>query len=48
MERAVRLAKTQGASAELLVIPNAGHILPLEQPEQANAAVLSFFEKALS
>lgn len=47
MERAVRLAKTQGASAELLVIPNAGHILPLEQPELANEAVLSFFDKTL-
>ena len=47
IERAVRLAKTQGASAELLVIPNAGHILPLEQPEQANAAVLEFFRKTL-
>jgi len=45
MERAVRLAKTHGASAELIVIPNAGHILPLEQPERANAAVLEFFLK---
>ena len=45
MERAVRLAKTHGASAELIVIPNAGHILPLEQPERANAAVIEFFLK---
>ena len=47
MERAVRLAGLHGASAELIVIPKAGHILPLEQPEQANAAVLDFFSKNL-
>ncbi len=45
MERAVRLAGTQGASAELTVISNAGHILPLEQPDRANAAVLEFFSR---
>lgn len=47
MERAVRLARTHGASAQLTVIPTAGHMLPLEQPEQANAAVLDFFTKTL-
>lgn len=47
MERAVRIAGENGSPAELIVIPNAGHILPLEQPEQANAAVISFFEKTL-
>jgi len=47
MERAVRLAKTHGASAELIAIPNAGHILPLEQPERANAAVLGFLSKTV-
>jgi pimeloyl-ACP methyl ester carboxylesterase len=47
MERAVRIAGENGSPTELIVIPNAGHILPLEQPEQANAAVLSFFEKTL-
>jgi len=47
MERAVRLAGLHGSSAELIVIPKAGHILPLEQPEQANAAVLDFFSKNL-
>jgi len=47
MERAVRIAGENGSSAELIVIPNAGHILPLEQPEQANAAVLTFLEKTL-
>jgi len=47
MERAVRLAKTHGASAELIVIPNAGHILPLEQPERTNIAVLEFFSKTV-
>jgi pimeloyl-ACP methyl ester carboxylesterase len=48
MERAVRIAQESGTSAELIVIPNAGHILPLEQPEQANAAVLDFFQKTLA
>ena len=47
MERAVRFAREQGAAAELTVISNAGHILPLEQQEQANAAVLEFFNKTL-
>lgn len=47
MERAVRLAGLHGSSAELIVISQAGHILPLEQPEQANAAVLDFFSKNL-
>ena len=47
MERAVRLAGLRGGSAELIVIPQAGHMLPLEQPEQANAAVLDFFSKKL-
>ena len=42
MERAVQLARKQGAAAELIVVPNAGHILPLEQPERANAEVLKF------
>ncbi len=47
MERAVHLAGLHGSSAELIVIPKAGHILPLEQPEQANAAVLDFFSRNL-
>ncbi len=47
MERAVALARTQGAQAELKVIANAGHILPLEQPEQANAAVMTYLERVL-
>ena len=48
MERAVTFAREKGAQAELKVFPNAGHILPLEQPEQANSAVLAFFGKTLS
>ena len=48
MERAVALARENGAKADLTVIPNAGHILPLEQPEQANARVLAFFDETLS
>ena len=47
MERAVALARTQGAQAELKVIANAGHILPLEQPEQANTAVMTYLERVL-
>ncbi len=47
MERAVTLAREQGAQAELKVIANAGHILPLEQPEQANAAVMTYLERVL-
>lgn len=47
MERAVRLANAKGAGAELVVVPDAGHILPLEQPERANAEVLAFFAKTL-
>jgi len=47
MERAVTLARENGAQAELKVIQNAGHILPLEQPEQANTEVLAFFDQTL-
>jgi pimeloyl-ACP methyl ester carboxylesterase len=46
MERAVLLAQTGGAKAELTLIPHAGHMLPLEQPEQANVAVTAFLETA--
>ncbi len=45
MERAVRLAAKSGQHAELIVIPVAGHMLPLEQPERANTEVLGFFAK---
>jgi pimeloyl-ACP methyl ester carboxylesterase len=45
MERATRLMLKSGREAELIVIPMAGHILPLEQPEQANRAVLDFLAK---
>ncbi len=45
MERAVKLATGSGTEAELKIIPNAGHILPLERPEQANAAVKAFLDK---
>lgn len=45
MERAVALARQGGSEASLLTYPNAGHMLPLEQPEQANRALLAFFEK---
>lgn len=47
MEHAVSLAGANGSEAELLVIPNAGHILPLERPEQANAVVKVFLEKTV-
>lgn len=45
MERAVRLASTNGQSAELHIVPNAGHILPLEQPEVANTLVRTFLKR---
>ena len=45
MERAVRLAGKSGQRAELIVVPVARHMLPLEQPERANAEVLGFFAK---
>lgn len=45
MERAVKLAGEGGCDARLIVIPNAGHILPLERPEQANLAVKEFLDR---
>ncbi len=45
MERAIQLARDSGTQAEFQLIPKAGHILPLERPEQANAAVKAFLDK---
>jgi len=45
MERAVRLAKQGNTDATLMLIQNAGHMLPLEQPTAANAAVKGFLER---
>ena len=45
MERAANLALTSGAEATLQVIQNAGHMLPLEQPAEANRAVRQFLDK---
>jgi pimeloyl-ACP methyl ester carboxylesterase len=45
MERAVKLAASSGFEASLTVIPHAGHILPLERPDQANAAVKEFLDR---
>lgn len=42
MERAVLLARESGQPAELTVVPHAGHILPLEQPEVVNPMVHEF------
>ena len=42
MERAVSLARESGQLAELTVVPQAGHILPLEQPEVVNPMVHEF------
>lgn len=47
MERAVALLQETGARTELVVVANAGHMLPLEQPEQAIRAVLDFFASVL-
>lgn len=48
MERAVRLASDGGAVAEFALIQNAGHLLPLERPEQANVTVKEFFDRVLA
>lgn len=45
MERAAALARQGGIEATLTTVPNAGHMLPLEQPEAANKAVLEFFSR---
>ena len=45
MERAVQLASESGQPAELRVIPHAGHILPLEQPEFVNPMVRNFLSQ---
>jgi pimeloyl-ACP methyl ester carboxylesterase len=45
MERAVKLALDARSKAELQVIPNAGHILPLERPQQVNPIVKAFLDK---
>lgn len=45
MERAVKLATDSGTEATLETIPNAGHILPLERPDQANEATKAFLDK---
>ena len=45
MERATALAQTSGAESTLLLIKNAGHMLPLEQPAQANTAVKQFLDR---
>ena len=42
MERAVSLAGESGHPAGLTVVPHAGHILPLEQPEVVNPMVSEF------
>jgi len=42
MDRAVQLARESGQPAELTVVPHAGHILPLEQPEVVNPMVHEF------
>ena len=45
MERAVALAQSGGMPAQLELFQNAGHLLPLEQPELANAAVKRFLDE---
>ena len=42
MEHAVALARSTGQPTEFTVIPGAGHLLPLERPAEANAAVVEF------
>jgi pimeloyl-ACP methyl ester carboxylesterase len=45
MERAVKVASGSGIPTEFVLIQHAGHILPLERPDQANAAVKAFLDK---
>lgn len=45
MERAVQLARESGQPAELTVVPHAGHILPLEQPDIVNPMVTEFLSR---
>lgn len=45
MERAVKLATESGTEAELKLIRNAGHLSPLERPEEANSIVKEFLDK---
>jgi pimeloyl-ACP methyl ester carboxylesterase len=45
MERAVQLARENGQPAELMVVPHAGHILPLEQPDIVNPMVKEFLSR---
>lgn len=45
MERVVLLARQGGSEATLTTVPNAGHMLPLEQPETANRTVLEFLNR---
>lgn len=48
MERAVKLATDNGSAATLKIIQHAGHILPLERPDQANAATKAFLDQTTS
>jgi pimeloyl-ACP methyl ester carboxylesterase len=45
MKRALKLAAESGIAAELKLIPSAGHLLPLERPEQANLIAKEFLYK---
>jgi len=47
MERAVKLAVSGGAKAEIKLIQHAGHLLPLERPAEANAAVKEFLDRVI-
>lgn len=45
MERAVQLARENGQPAERTIVPHAGHILPLEQPDIVNPMVKEFLSR---
>jgi pimeloyl-ACP methyl ester carboxylesterase len=45
IERAVSLARKGGSRADLVVIENGGHLLPLEQPGKANDIVKKFLDR---
>ena len=48
MQRAVDLTRSGGTEATLQVFAHAGHMLPLEQPALANAAVQAFLDRTLA
>jgi pimeloyl-ACP methyl ester carboxylesterase len=47
IDRALRLARQAQRPVEFELVPNAGHILPLERPERVNAIVSDFLARTV-